>query len=59
MITRAVLLTGWLFAGEGLKSGTLFLSFQLPYLSGTYRKRAFVTDIIVTLVTAVIIHLFR
>lgn len=57
MITRAILLTGWLFAGEGLKSGTLFLSFHLPYLSGTYRKRAFVTDVIVTLVTAIIILL--
>jgi hypothetical protein len=57
MITRAILLTGWLFVGEGLKSGTLFLSLQLPYLSGTYRKRAFVTDVIMTLMIAIIILL--
>ena len=57
MITRAILFTGWLFAVEGFKSGTLFLSFQLPYLSSTYRKRAFVTDIMVTLVIAIGVHL--
>ncbi|UCF59774.1 MAG: DUF3307 domain-containing protein [Anaerolineaceae bacterium] len=57
MIIRAILFTGWLFAGEGLKGGPLVFSFTMPYLSGTYRKRAIVTDIIVTLVIAIGVHL--
>ncbi len=53
MITRAILFTGWLVAGEGLKAGAMVLSFHIPYLSDTYRKRALVTDIIVPLVIAI------
>jgi hypothetical protein len=57
MITRAVLLTGWLIAGGGLKAGVSVLSFQISYLSGNYRKRALVTDLIVPLVIAIFIFL--
>jgi hypothetical protein len=55
MITRAILLTVWLFVGERLKFASLLLPFHLPYFSGTHRKRALLTDVIVTLVTAIII----
>lgn len=55
MITRAILLTVWLFVGEGLGFTSLLLPFHLPYLSGTYRKRALLTDVIVTLVTATVV----
>lgn len=55
MITRAILLTVWLFVSNELRFASLLLPFHLPYLSGTYRKRALLTDVIVTLVTATII----
>jgi hypothetical protein len=55
MIARAALLTVFLFAGGELKSLFTGMTLQLPYLTGSRRQRALVTDVLVALVMAVLI----
>jgi hypothetical protein len=55
MIARAVLLTVFLLTGRELKVLFAGMALQLPYLTGSHRQRALVTDVLVTLVIAVLI----
>jgi hypothetical protein len=57
MISRAALFTLGLFLLSRQTNVTLLASLSLPYLSGVYRRRALVTDLIVTLATTVIVFL--
>jgi hypothetical protein len=57
MISRAGLLTVWLFLVESYSGITLLFVANIPYLSGKYRLRALLTDVTVTLVAAAIVLL--
>lgn len=52
MVTRAVLLTVFLFAGQTIEVAVGGMAIRLPYLSGHYRQRALLVDILVSLVMA-------
>jgi hypothetical protein len=57
MVTRAVLLTLFLFAGQSLEIAAGAMAFRLPYTEGPYRRRALLVDISVALVIAVFVLL--
>jgi len=50
MITRAVMLTVFLFVGQSLEIALVGLALQFPYRSGSYRRRTLVVDVLVSLV---------
>ncbi|MBK9093753.1 MAG: hypothetical protein IPM84_13475 [Anaerolineae bacterium] len=55
MVTRGLLLTLFLLAGRPASTSTgsaLALSLALPYVTGTCRRRAALTDVLVALVAA-------
>lgn len=56
-LTRAGLLTIWLFLAQTQYPIIPFLGVSLPYISGQFRKRALLTDLAVTLLAAVIVTL--
>ncbi len=56
-LTRAGLLTIWLILAQTQYPILPFLAVSLPYISGQFRKRALITDLVVTFVTAVIVTL--
>jgi hypothetical protein len=59
MATRALFLTLFLFAGQSLEIAIGAMAIRLPYMTGSYRRRALLVDISVSLVTAVLILLAR
>jgi hypothetical protein len=50
MITRAVMLTVFLFIGQSLEIAVMGMALKLPYRTGPHRKRILVVDVIVSLV---------
>ncbi len=59
MIGRAIMLTALLWVSPGWSAIGLGMAVQLPYINGTYRRRALMVDIAVAVVTAVVINLLR
>lgn len=57
MITRAVMLTVFLFVGRSITIAVIGLAFQLPYLSGPNRRKTLVIDFVVSFVIAVFVIL--
>ncbi len=57
MVTRAVLLTLFLFAGQSLGIAVGAMAIRLPYLAGPYRRRTLVVDVLVSLVMAIFVIL--
>lgn len=57
MVTRAVLLTLFLFAGQSLEIAAGAMAFRLPYMAGPYRRRALLVDIFVSLAIAIFVLL--
>jgi hypothetical protein len=55
MIARAAFLTLALFLLQRPSSLALLAAINIPYLSGNYRRRALVTDLMVTLATVAIV----
>jgi hypothetical protein len=55
MVTRAVLLTLFLFAGQSLEFAAGAMAFRLPYVAGPYRKRTLLVDVLVSLVIAILV----
>ncbi|NIM96480.1 MAG: DUF3307 domain-containing protein [Anaerolineales bacterium] len=55
MISRALMLTLILIVGSGFEIAALGLVLPIPYVSGTYRRRALVTDLLVAFVTALVV----
>jgi hypothetical protein len=58
MVARAIMLTVFLLAGSGIQAAVLGATFRWPYLSGSFRRRALIVDAAVSLVVAVLVHLF-
>jgi hypothetical protein len=59
MIGRATMLTASLLVVPGWGAIGLGLAVQLPYLRGSYRRRALTVDVVVAIVTAVVINILR
>jgi hypothetical protein len=59
MVTRAGLLTLFLFAGQSLEIVIGAMAIRLPYMAGPYRRRTLLIDIIVSVVMAIFILLVR
>jgi len=57
MITRAVMLTLFLFVGQSLEIALVGMALQMPYRSGSYRRRTVVVDVLVSLVITIFILL--
>jgi hypothetical protein len=57
MVTRGLLLTFFLFAGQSLEIAIGAMAIRLPYMAGPYRRRALLVDISVSLVMAIFILL--
>jgi hypothetical protein len=59
MIGRAVMLTAMLWISPGWGVIGLGMAIQIPYITGSYRRRALTVDVAVAVVTAVVINLLR
>jgi hypothetical protein len=57
MVTRAVLLTLFLYAGHMIELTVGAMAIRWPYLKGRYRRRALLVDILVSLAVAVFVLL--
>jgi hypothetical protein len=57
MIARAVMLTVFLFVGQSLEIALVAMALQMPYRSGSNRKRSLVVDVFVSLIITVFILL--
>lgn len=57
MITRAVMLTIFLFVGRSIMIAVIGMAVQLPYLSGPNRRKTLVIDFVVSFVIAVFVVL--
>jgi len=57
MIARAGLLTMFLFVGQSLEIALVAMALQMPYRSGSNRKRSLVVDVFVSLTITVFILL--
>jgi hypothetical protein len=57
MITRAALFTLGLFLLQSQTNVAVLATANLPYLSGQYRRRALVTDLVVTVGTTITVLL--
>lgn len=57
MVTRAVMLTIFLFIGQSIEIALLGMALQMPYRSGSHRRRTLVVDILVSLVFTIFILL--
>jgi hypothetical protein len=57
MVTRAGLLTLFLFAGGFLEFAVGAMAIRLPYMAGPYRRRELLVDIFVSLVVAIFVLL--
>ena len=54
MIARVAMLTGFLFIGRRIEMATMGMTLLLPYLLGKHRKRAFIIDLLVALIVAIV-----
>jgi hypothetical protein len=54
MLARAAMLTAFLFVGRRIETATMGMTLLLPYLLGKQRKRAFIIDLLVALVVAIV-----
>ena len=57
MLTRAVLFTVGLFLLQDQANIAVLAAVSIPYISGAYRRRALITDLVVTLGTILIVVL--
>ena len=57
MITRAVMLTVFLFVGQSLEIALVAMALHMPYRAGAYRKRMLAIDVIVCAAITVFILL--